>query len=181
MSHRPRICCSKHYSFFIITYRLRALKTLYFYFCKIIKKKKINWNNFCKEFCKKLWKKNNTWNIRCLVDELFVPATQRIILKIVGFLGYAMLRLAWLGWERHKTRAKIAQRHHRGNYQNDSVLVNIGSLDGYTYVCRQKLNNRLFIVSCTAGTVLESVCFKKRWIKSPSQETSLGNRDIWMF
>ena len=31
-------------------------------------------------------KKNNAWNIRHLVDELFVPATQRIILKIVGFL-----------------------------------------------------------------------------------------------
>ena len=30
-------------------------------------------------------KKNNTWNIRRLIDESFVPATQRIILKIVGF------------------------------------------------------------------------------------------------
>ena len=29
------------------------LKTLYFYY----KRKKINWNNFCKEFCKKSWKK----------------------------------------------------------------------------------------------------------------------------
>jgi hypothetical protein len=43
--------------FFIISYRLRALKTLYFYLYKIIKNKKINWNNFCKEFCNKLWKK----------------------------------------------------------------------------------------------------------------------------
>ena len=44
--------------FFIISYRLRALKTLYFYFCKVLKKlKKINWKDFCKEFCKKLWKK----------------------------------------------------------------------------------------------------------------------------
>ena len=33
----------------------RALKTLYFYFCKVIKK--INWKDFCKEFRKKLWKK----------------------------------------------------------------------------------------------------------------------------
>ena len=40
--------------FFIISYRLGALKTLYFYYKKI---KKINWNDFCKEFCKKLWKK----------------------------------------------------------------------------------------------------------------------------
>ena len=31
-------------------------------------------------------KKNNSWNIRRLVDESFVPATQCIILKIVGFL-----------------------------------------------------------------------------------------------
>ena len=30
-------------------------------------------------------KKNDAWNIRRLVDESFVPATQRIILKIVGF------------------------------------------------------------------------------------------------
>ena len=38
--------------FFINSYKLRALKTLYFKFCKIIKNKKINWNDFCKEFCK---------------------------------------------------------------------------------------------------------------------------------
>ena len=31
-------------------------------------------------------KKNNAWNIRRLVDESFVPATQHIILKIVRFL-----------------------------------------------------------------------------------------------
>ena len=31
------------------------------------------------------YEKNNTWNIRRLVDESFVPANQRIILKIVGF------------------------------------------------------------------------------------------------
>ena len=29
-----------------------------------------------------LGQKNNTWNIRRLVDELFGPSTQRIILKI---------------------------------------------------------------------------------------------------
>ena len=40
--------------FFIISYRLRALKTLYFY-------KKMNWKDFCKEFCKKLWKKIVLW------------------------------------------------------------------------------------------------------------------------
>ena len=46
---------------FYAFYRLRALKTLYFYFCNFIKKnKKINWKDFCKEFCKKSWKRNNT-------------------------------------------------------------------------------------------------------------------------
>ena len=39
-----------------------------------MKNKKINRNDFCKEFWKKLWTKNNTWNIRCLVDESFVPS-----------------------------------------------------------------------------------------------------------
>ena len=29
--------------------------------------------------------KNNTWNIRRLVDESFVPVTQRFLLKIVEF------------------------------------------------------------------------------------------------
>ena len=34
------------------------------------------------------YEKNNAWNIRRLVDESFVPLTQRIILKIVGFLDF---------------------------------------------------------------------------------------------
>ena len=33
-----------------------------------------------------IMKKNSTWNIRRMVDESFVPANQRIILKIDGFL-----------------------------------------------------------------------------------------------
>ena len=40
---------------------------------------------FAKNFARNYEKKNNTWNIRCLVDESFVTAIQRIILKIVGF------------------------------------------------------------------------------------------------
>ena len=32
--------------------------------------------------------KKNAWNIRRLVDDSFVPATQRIILKIVGFWSF---------------------------------------------------------------------------------------------
>ena len=40
---------------------------------------------------------NNTWTIRRLVDETNDPATQRIILKIVGFLISCPLLLAGSG------------------------------------------------------------------------------------
>ena len=55
--------------FFIISYSLSALKTLYFHFCNFIKemKKKIE-RVFAKNFARSCEKKNNTWNIRCLVD-----------------------------------------------------------------------------------------------------------------
>ena len=33
--------------------------------------------NIAKNFARNYEKKNNTWNIKCLVDESFVPATQR--------------------------------------------------------------------------------------------------------
>ena len=65
--------------FFIISHRLRALKTLYFYFSKFIKKikkNKLNW--FLQRILQEIM--TNTWNIICLVDESFVPANQRIIL-----------------------------------------------------------------------------------------------------
>ena len=55
-------------------------------------------------------KKYNTWNIRRLVDELFVPATHRIVLKIVKFLvrGSNSLGLsAYLGAVHKLCRLKI--------------------------------------------------------------------------
>ena len=58
MTCRPSVWCSKHY-FFIISYRLRALKTLYSYFCKFVKNQKINWTIFAKKFARHS-KKNNT-------------------------------------------------------------------------------------------------------------------------
>ena len=45
-------CLTFQVFFFIISYRLRALKTLYFHFCNSIKKK--NWKGFCKELQKKI-------------------------------------------------------------------------------------------------------------------------------
>ena len=43
--------------FFIISYRLRALKTLYFYFCKVIKRFKKNEIIFAKNFARNCEKK----------------------------------------------------------------------------------------------------------------------------
>ena len=62
---------------FCTFYRLRALKTLYFYFCNSIKK--INWKEFCKELCKKSWKNiilgtSDTWSIIRLSHRQSDPA-----------------------------------------------------------------------------------------------------------
>ena len=58
--------------FFLISYRLRALKTLYFYFCKIINK-----NIFAKKFARNYEKKHNAWNIRQWDNETIIPSSQR--------------------------------------------------------------------------------------------------------
>ena len=63
---------------------LKALKTLNFFllsYKRIEKKLK----EFLQRILQEIMKKNDTWNIRHLVDETIVLATQRIILKIVGF------------------------------------------------------------------------------------------------
>ena len=52
-----------------------ALKTLYFYFCKFIKKYfKINWKDFCKEFCRNYEKiiilgTTDAWSMRPLSQQ----------------------------------------------------------------------------------------------------------------
>ena len=68
---------------FFIIYRLRALKSLYFHSCKNMKKKN-QWKYFLHRILQKITKKI-LGNSKRLVDELFVPVTQRIILKIVRF------------------------------------------------------------------------------------------------
>ena len=61
---------------FIVFYRLGALKNLYFYFQRI---KKHKLKQFLKSSLQQIVKKeiHNTWNIRCLVDESFVPASSQ--------------------------------------------------------------------------------------------------------
>ena len=60
--------------------------------------------------------KNNTWNIRCLVGESFVPAfqptskpaNQHIIFKIVGFhlpdLAKSLVGNVWMDFEEHSPK-----------------------------------------------------------------------------
>ena len=57
--------------------RLRALKTLYFYFCIFLKKYKNRLKVFLQRIPQEIMKKNNNWNIRRLVDDSFVPSAQR--------------------------------------------------------------------------------------------------------
>ena len=53
-THRPSVSCSKFF-FFIIYYRLWALKTLYTYFYKVIKKiERIFAKNFARDYKKKI-------------------------------------------------------------------------------------------------------------------------------
>ena len=81
--------------FFIISIDLGHSKFFIYVYEKSLKSKKINWNDFRKDFCKKLWRKNNSRNIRSLVHESFVPGTQRIMMRIVGFLVF-LLDISWI-------------------------------------------------------------------------------------
>ena len=56
-THWPSVWCFKHYFFFIISYILRVLKTLYFHFCKIVKKNKNKLKQFAKNFVRNYKKK----------------------------------------------------------------------------------------------------------------------------
>ena len=75
--------------FFVIFYRFRELKTLYFQSYIKIKKE---------EFCKKLWKiitlvTSDTWLLSRWSHQPIDPATQHIILKIVGIEDWYMCTL----------------------------------------------------------------------------------------
>ena len=79
-NRRPSVWCSKYF-FSIVSYRLRALKTLYFYFCNFIKKykNKLKWflQRIMQDFMKKkLYLEHQTlgpWFV-CPIG----PANQRI-------------------------------------------------------------------------------------------------------
>ena len=74
MNRPPSVWCFKQ--FFYSSYRLRALKTLYF--CKFIKKCiKNTLQPFLQRVLQKIVKKNNTWNVRRLVGESFVSKNQQ--------------------------------------------------------------------------------------------------------
>ena len=94
-NRRPRVWCSNYY-FFYTFYRLRAPKTLYFY--NFIKKleNKLKGKNFARNHEKK-----NTWNIRRLVNDSFVPSSKRpsvLYCKLTDFTPQSHLTLTISLW-----------------------------------------------------------------------------------
>ena len=76
--------------FFIIHFRLMALKTLYFCYCKSIKKnEKRKLKRFLQTILQEIMKKPNNWSMKRLVSESFVPANQRnsiLLCRLSDFL-----------------------------------------------------------------------------------------------
>ena len=94
-NRRPRVWCSKYY-FFILFIDLGHSKLFIFIFVILQGNKKINWKDFCKELCKKSWKKNNTWNIRCLVDDSFVPSSKQTSVLYCRLTDFWEDRESWV-------------------------------------------------------------------------------------
>ena len=119
--------------FFIISYKLRALKS-------------------CKEFCKKLWRKNNTWNIRRLVDESFVPAIQRpsvLCWRLSDFKcrRFLLLLLSWqnclvlwpvLNWTRLAVSWAVFEKKYKYQSFSDTIFFYIRNWS--TYICKMFYN-----------------------------------------
>ena len=75
MTHQPSIWCSKYYFFHdFLQNSLQKSFQFIFYFYKFTK---IKIKSFVCPKSIRNYEKNNAWNIRCLVDELFVPSIQR--------------------------------------------------------------------------------------------------------
>ena len=79
------------YHFFLISGYLDTLDTylwhsklFIFIFVMLWENKKNKLKGFLQRILQEIMKKDDTWNIRRLVNETIVPATQRIILKILN-------------------------------------------------------------------------------------------------
>ena len=83
--------------FFIISYRLRALRTLYFYFCKFIKKiEKLIETMFAKNFARNCEKKiilgtSDAWSTSHLSQRTSEPAYYILDCRILNDLTEMML------------------------------------------------------------------------------------------
>ena len=68
--------CSKYFFSFILSYILRALKTLYLHFCT---NETTKWKGFCKEFWEILWKQKNNMYLQhqTLGRKVIVPSATR--------------------------------------------------------------------------------------------------------
>ena len=138
MTRQPNVWCS--IILFIISYRLRALKTLYFHLCKFKENKKINLNNFCKEFCKKLWKKiilgtsdtcstshlsQQTSVLYCRLSDFYPPplvnivteCPQYVVLPMGPYLVGRKMSAIAQHWKPH-----LKRYHHYALLQKDSGI-----------------------------------------------------------
>ena len=71
---------------------------------------------------------NNTWTIRCLDDETIDPATQRIILKIVGFYLTQGMCYSHFGYGVHNGAISITQRGFIVDYNKVNAIGQWGKI-----------------------------------------------------
>ena len=75
-THQPSVWCSKYYLFFIISFKILC-KNCSIYLLIFYKFTKIRIKSFECPMSIKYYEKIDAWNIRRLVDKLFVTSTQR--------------------------------------------------------------------------------------------------------
>ena len=93
INRRPSVLRSKYF-FFIISYRLRALKTLYFHFCNFIKNKRNKLKGFFAKNFARFYEKKNHFEHQMLGRRVLCPigpTNQHIILSIDRFLFSVLL------------------------------------------------------------------------------------------
>ena len=160
MTHRPSVWCRKHY-FFHNFFRLRALKTFQFYFCKLKKKKK------------------NTWNITHLVNESLVPAILLIILKIDGFLMLVRQQTVPLEGKRPgilmgapcplPVKRSIKAKEIKSSRPIPNRVTKISTNGWWRMLVRWQLKNPKLCENCICGTVLMIQLKSIHWVDSSTR------------
>ena len=160
MTHRPSVWCRKHY-FFHNFFRLRALKTFQFYFCKLKKKKKI------------------LWTLTHLVNESLVPAILLIILKIDGFL--MLVRQQTVPPEGQRpgilmgapcplpVKRSIKAKEIKSSRPIPNRVTKISTNGWWRMLVRWQLKNPKLCENCICGTVLMIQLKSIHWVDSSTR------------